>query len=54
MLFALCFVMADVIAIVAYIYAIVFICGRWHHTEYMGGNSICHHGNDISQLSMWL
>ena len=33
MLFALCFVMADVIAIVACIYAIVFICGRWHHTD---------------------
>ena len=32
-LFALQFVMADIIATVACIYAIVFICGRWHHTE---------------------
>ena len=33
MLFAICYIMADVIAIVAYIYATIFVCGRWHRTQ---------------------
>ena len=33
MLFAICYVMAGVNAIVAYVYATIFICGRWHHTK---------------------
>ena len=33
MLFAICYVMADVTAIVAYVDATIFICGRWNHIK---------------------
>ena len=35
MLFAIYYVMADVIVIVADVNATIFVCGRWNHIRYL-------------------
>ena len=55
MLFAIYYVMADVIAIVANVNATIFVCGRWNHIRYfvVCGRCYSHTMNWLMLLPKW-